>query len=173
MKLLSKILLISYLVIVLWLALFKLSLDLSPILNYHTRSLNFIPFSNMFTSGESGSLREIVYNLIAFVPMGLLLSVNCKKANMWQKLALIIAFSILIEAVQYIFAIGASDITDIISNTLGGLLGLILYKVFNKFIAPEKLDKFIIITGISMLILLLLLRVVVFRNISYYSAHHV
>lgn len=173
MKFLSKILLILYLIIVLWLVLFKLSLDLTPILEYQTRSINFIPFVSLTTANDHGILREILYNLAAFIPFGLLLSVNFKKANIWHKLAYILTFSLVIESIQFIFAIGASDVTDILSNTLGGIFGLILYDIFSKFIAKEKLDKFIVITGTSMLVLFLLLRVAIFRNVSYHSASHV
>ena len=40
-----------------------------------------------------------------------------------KQFAPIICTSLLFEAVQFIFAIGASDITDIITNSLGGIIG--------------------------------------------------
>ena len=39
--------------------------------------------------------------------------------------------SLFVEILQYIFGIGATDITDII-NTSGGLMGLLLYHAFQK-----------------------------------------
>lgn len=35
--------------------------------------------------------------------------------------------TLLYEVVQYIFAIGASDITDLLGNTLGGVIGIALF----------------------------------------------
>ena len=35
--------------------------------------------------------------------------------------------SLLFEITQWIFSIGASDITDLITNTLGGICGLFLF----------------------------------------------
>ncbi|MFK4934083.1 VanZ family protein [Lactococcus formosensis] len=40
--------------------------------------------------------------------------------------------SLFVEILQFIFGIGATDITDIITNTSGGLIGLLLYHAFQK-----------------------------------------
>ncbi|HEX9503339.1 MAG TPA: VanZ family protein [Patescibacteria group bacterium] len=80
MKLLSKTLLALYLLILLWLVLFKFSLDLSSVLDYQTRSLNLIPFADF----SRNSLREMIFNFAVFIPFGLLLSVNLKRANFWR-----------------------------------------------------------------------------------------
>ena len=69
--------------------------------------------------------------------------------------------SFLLEVVQFIFAIGASDITDIIGNTLGGIVGIFFCIVMKK-IAPKKyvftinvFGMFIEIMAIGLLVLLL------------------
>ncbi|MGR5961227.1 VanZ family protein [Bacillus cereus] len=40
------------------------------------------------------------------------------------------------EAIQFIFAIGRSDITDVLDNTLGGVIGIgiyaLLFKIFKN-----------------------------------------
>ena len=41
-----------------------------------------------------------------------------------MKLLIIAGISLLLEITQYILAIGSSDITDLITNTAGGLLGI-------------------------------------------------
>ena len=33
---------------------------------------------------------------------------------------------------QYVLAVGASDITDLLANTAGGILGILLYNVFSR-----------------------------------------
>jgi glycopeptide antibiotics resistance protein len=88
-----------------------------------------------------------------FIPFGLLLNVNFKKIDFLRKLAFILIFSITAELIQFVFAIGATDITDVITNTLGGFLGLKLYDVSNKFIDNEKLDRIITTVGIFLLFL--------------------
>jgi len=147
-KIPSRGLLTLYIVILIWLVLFKFSLHISHILSHHHRSLNLIPFSAPSIVNGKINYAEMVYNCIFFIPLGLLLNVNFKKNGLFPKLTIIMLFSLTAEIIQYIFAIGASDITDVITNTLGGFLGLKLYDVSNKYIIARKLDKLIVLIGI-------------------------
>lgn len=160
MKSWSKAALVVYLLFLLWLVLFKSSVDVfSVILNYQTRGLNLIPF----TDASRGNLSEMVSNFVIFVPLGLLLSANFKRTNIWLRLVYILAFSVAVEVIQFVLAIGVTDITDVIMNSLGGLLGLMLYRFSSKHINDKKLDQFIIITGTILLILFMYLRFLVFK----------
>jgi glycopeptide antibiotics resistance protein len=160
MKSLSKTLLVLYLLTLLWLVLFKFSFDLfSVVLDHQTRSLNLIPF----VGSSRANLVETVYNFVVFVPFGLLLGVNLKQISFWRKLAFIFIFSVTAELIQFVLAIGTTDVTDVITNTFGGLLGLILYDLSKKHINNEKLDRFITLVGMILLILFILLRLLVFR----------
>jgi glycopeptide antibiotics resistance protein len=149
-KILSRGLLALYLGILIWLVLFKLQYNIASVLNYHHRSLNLIPFA--------APSRETIDNVIIFIPFGVLLNVNFKKVKFLPKLAYILVFSLTVELIQSIFAIGATDITDIITNTVGGFLGLKLYGLINKYINNKKLDKIIIFVGTLLLVLLLYYR---------------
>lgn len=40
--------------------------------------------------------------------------------------------SLFIEVVQYVFALGATDVDDIILNLIGGFIGLIIFKIAEK-----------------------------------------
>jgi glycopeptide antibiotics resistance protein len=160
MKSLSKKVLALYLLILLWLVLFKLSYDLQSIaLNYQTRSLSLVPFAGY----SPGNLREMIDNVIVFVPFGLLLSANFKRVTFWQKLATVFTFSLAVEIIQFILAIGITDTTDVVLNTMGGFVGLALYDLSKSQVDSEKRDRFITVTVAALLIVLLLLRVFVFR----------
>jgi len=50
-------------------------------------------------------------------------------------------------------------LTDVITNTLGGFLGLKLYDLSNKFINNEKLDKFIISIGAILFVIFISMHV--------------
>ena len=157
-KILSGSLFALYLMILLWLVLFKLRVDISSVFSYHHRSLNLIPFAAPSrVHGEIG-YGEMIYNCFFFIPFGLLLSVNFKKIKFLPKLVLIMIFSVAVENIQYIFAIGATDITDVITNTLGGLIGLSLYALSNKYVNSEKLDRAINILGVVLFVLFMLAR---------------
>ena len=165
MKLLSRTVLTIYLFVLLWLVLFKFSSNpLSVLSNYQTRSLNLIPFAGTSLS----NLHQIVYNVVIFVPLGLLLGVNLKVTDIRRKLTYICALTLGVEITQYAFAIGRTDITDVIANTLGGLIGLLLYDAVKRHIQSKKLDRFIVVAGAVLLILFFLLRTLVFR-VKYHS----
>lgn len=156
-KLLSKTLLTLYLFLLLWLVLFKFSSDIPSVLEEHQmRSLSLIPFADSLRS-------EVISNLVVFIPFGLLLSVNFKRVSLWLKLTYVFIFSLAVEIFQFALAIGITDITDVITNTLGGFIGLLLYALGIRYIAMEKLDRFIVLTGTILLILFILLRLLVFK----------
>ena len=154
-KILSRGLLALYFLILIWLVLFKLDFNISSVLNYHHRSLNLIPFAGP----SNGSFREMIENVIIFIPFGLLLNINFKKNGFLPKFAFILVLSLTVELIQFIFAIGATDITDVITNTVGGFLGLKLYCLSNKYINNKKLDRVIISVGTPLLLLLLYYRI--------------
>lgn len=166
MKLLSRALFGLYLLILVWLVLFKLSFDFSWVLAYQTRSLNLIPFAHFSPS----NLRGMIYNFVVFIPFGLLLCVNFKRANFWRKLAFVFMFSLAAEIIQFVFAIGVTDITDVIMNTSGGLLGIIVYDLSKRYVENEKLDRFIVVTATILLILFILLLGIPFsRHVQYHA----
>ena len=155
MKSLSKTVFVLYLLILLWLVLFKFSFDISSVLlNYQSRSVNLIPF----IASSGANLREMIDNFVVFIPFGLLLSVNLKQTTFWRKLSSIFIFSLAAEVTQFVLAIGTTDITDVITNTLGGFVGLILYDFSKKYVDSEKLDRFIVISSTILLMLLIFLR---------------
>jgi glycopeptide antibiotics resistance protein len=164
-KSLTRILLAIYSIILIWLILFKFSVHIAAVLHYDKRSLNLVPFSN-----SSGSASEIVDNVLVFIPFGVMLGINFKRFNLWSKLLVVLLASIGAETIQYIFAIGATDITDVITNTLGGLLGLIGYGLSSNHFDQARLDRFIVIAGSIFLgcCVLLLVAVEVRHGVRYH-----
>ena len=49
--------------------------------------------------------------------------------NKFLNILLIVLISFIFEALQYILHIGVSDITDIIMNTLGGIIGISIISI--------------------------------------------
>lgn len=158
-KLFSRALLVLYLLFLAWLVLFKLTFNFSTLLTYHHRSLNLVPFAAPSIVNGKINYGEMIGNCLFFIPFGVLLNVNFKKVSFLRKLSSVFLFSLAAETIQYIFAIGASDITDVITNTLGGFLGLEFYSLSNKYIRDKKLDRVIISVGTLLLALLIFIRV--------------
>lgn len=160
MKSLPRTVLAVYLLILLWLVLFKFSFDFSGVLLYFQhRGLNLLPFAGI----SRHTIREMIENFIVFVPFGLLLSASFKRVKLWRKLAVISTVSVAVEVLQYIFAIGLTDITDVIMNTLGGLVGLLAYRLGSRYVSEKKVDTVVAITTAILLAMIVWLRLFVFR----------
>ncbi len=91
------------------------------------RVLNLIPFAGSFTASGAFGYREVLANVAIFVPYGLYIAALAPDWSIGKKLVPIIATTVGFEAIQYIFAIGRADITDVMGNVLGGLIGIALY----------------------------------------------
>lgn len=79
----------------------------------------------------SGGRLEILFNILIFIPFGFFMG-RFSERSFLGKWGTIFLVSLFVETLQYIFGIGATDITDIITNTSGGLMGLLLYHAFQK-----------------------------------------
>jgi glycopeptide antibiotics resistance protein len=159
-KTLSKAVLTLYFLTLLWLLLFKFSFDLlGVLLDHQARSFNLIPFAGY----SQDNLREMIDNFIVFIPFGLLLGVIPKQTGLLRKLAFIAVFSLAVEIIQFVFAIGVTDITDVAANILGGLFGLAIYGLSAKYLDNKKLNWFILITGAILLVALIMWRVLFLR----------
>lgn len=137
---LTMILFGIYLVVLIWIILFKMEFSFTYL--YSTREINLIPFGDSVIINNRVYLSEIYMNIIAFIPFGVYIAMLKPNWNFIKKVAPIALTSLLIEILQFTFAIGAADITDFIGNTLGGVIGLVIYLIVYKlFKANIKVNK--------------------------------
>ena len=156
----SRGLLAAYLVVLVWVVLFTLSFDpVGVVRDYRSRSLNLLPFAG-FSWAHGG---ELVSHVVAFVPLGLLLGVVLPRAAMWRKVALACLLSLALETTQYVLATGTTDVTDVISNTLGAFLGVAVYDMAARHGPLRALDRVIVVAGTVLLVAVVLLPVLVLR----------
>lgn len=69
---------------------------------------------------------DIVGNIIMFVPYALFLHIVFHVRNYWFIIGTGFLLSLLIETTQYFTGIGQADVDDLIFNTLGALLGVLI-----------------------------------------------
>lgn len=119
-----------YLFLLAWLILFKFSTDFTQL--GHMRNVNLIPFKESVIVNGRLFLDEIIYNILVFVPFGVYVNIFKNDWSFAAKILPPLCLSVIFEVVQFALAIGASDITDVIGNTLGGIIGLLLYSLFKK-----------------------------------------
>jgi len=128
-QIICGIVLILYTAVLVWLVLFKMSFSLADI--YPVREINFIPFYYSASSGDI-PLYEIVLNVILFIPFGFLLYKTFQRMTFSSGVLAVFLVSLAFEILQYVFSVGVSDITDLITNTAGGGIGFYLAAVFTK-----------------------------------------
>lgn len=131
-----KILYIIYLLAMTWIILFKMSFSLENLPS--NRAINLIPFQGSVIINGRIDLNEIINNVIIFIPLGIYVSCLFRKISIIKKIGMIFGLSVIYETLQYIFALGATDITDVITNTFGGLIGLGIYFIICKLFKTEK-----------------------------------
>ena len=150
-----------YALILSWAILFKL--QFSPPVMEEGRVLNLIPFPGSFDGGGLMLSGETKANIFVFIPFGVYVCMLKPKWSFGRNILVIAAVSAAYETMQFIFAIGRADITDLLSNTLGGLMGVCLYALAHRLF-KGRTDKIIngfaavcTVLAVSLIALLLLL----------------
>ncbi|MEG2353871.1 MAG: VanZ family protein [Clostridium sp.] len=161
----TKILFVIYLIALFEIIIFKLEIPFTSM--GYLRSINLIPFSESLIVNGAIDFSEILMNMIIFIPLGIYVEMLFSKWSTIKKISAIFIVSLICEISQFIMAIGASDITDIINNTLGGIVGLvvmyILVKLFKDKNKIYKLVNILATTGTTFMVFLL--SILLFANI--------
>lgn len=147
-----------YMLLLIWLVLFKFATSIEEI--PCLRGINLVPFH--YDQENAVHIREIFYNVIVFIPAGFYLSAIFAKKHIFLGTAAAAALSLLFEMIQWVFSIGASDITDIITNTFGGFCGMLLFWIMGKIMFRYRmkiiniLGIIIEVLGVALLLVLLM-----------------
>ena len=84
------------------------------------------------TLGWFAVLSNLLGNVLAFVPFGMILPMLTPKCrNFFHIVLLGFDFSLFVETIQLISKVGSFDVDDLILNTLGVLLGYLSFWICN------------------------------------------
>ena len=147
----------AYLVVLIRIVLFKqvALYNLFAAIGSMERTISIIPFKSLLDMINNNIsvtriLENILGNIAIFIPFGLLLPIVQK--DMSKKIILYgLITSALIEIIQYVFALGSSDIDDLMLNTLGTVIGYLLYKIIHKKARADTLTAISIIVLVTVL----------------------
>ena len=120
-----------YLSFVLYFTLMPIITALPFIFNHPYTAMNLIPFIDVL-NGSGDFARQVVLNIIMTIPFGFLLPL-VKKENVKVLEVVLYTFllSLFIELLQpLINDFRSSDITDLITNVIGGFIGYLIYLIF-------------------------------------------
>ncbi|BAH05485.1 VanZ family protein [Clostridium kluyveri] len=161
---LTTCLLVVYLLILTWIIVFKMEFSIQELDRF--RGINLIPFHESVIVNNRIEFSEIYQNLFVFIPFGLYISMLKSNWSFLKKIVPIASVSLLYELLQFIFAIGASDITDLIGNIVGGIIGIIIYIVLSRLFKTDfKTNKILnIIALIGTICVVMFLALLVIGN---------
>ena len=121
-----------YLLVLVWIILFHGTLEtLNSAFDPDFRAINLYPYFN-------GS--ESLLNMLIFAPVGAYVSALSGKNGVFKSLVSILATTLLFEIIQYIMAIGTTDVMDVINNTIGGIAGVV-FVLFAMKLLRERFYK--------------------------------
>ena len=103
---------------------------------------NFIPFRNISTQfkyiTQWWALKNLLGNIIRFIPFGLLLPITYKKfSSMISVFFTGLASILLIEIFQFFTKLGSFDVDDIILNMIGIVCGYLMFLVVGRIFVRE------------------------------------
>lgn len=162
LNILSIILFCIYILLLIWIVLFKCNIYLSITNGYFefkTLTLKerfdyyLIPFIDYINNDSTQTfikLKDGILNVIVFIPLGLYLSFFIKKNKFIKVIIYTFLISLLFEIIQLFSLLGSFQTEDLILNLVAGLLGYIIYKIIYK----EKNIKVLNILSLICIIIL-------------------
>jgi glycopeptide antibiotics resistance protein len=163
---LTIVLFAIYVMLLTGIILFKLPFY-SPQLSDGIRVINLIPFQGSFDDNGVIVISEIRDNILIFLPFGIYICMFKSKLSFAKMLTMIIGISLSFEVLQFIFALGRTDITDVINNTLGGIIGIGIYTLLFKVLGVKTNN------AVNILALIATLCVVMWFAHLFYISHFV
>lgn len=113
------------------LCLFQVVTFEDPAITHHSNNLILFKEITRYTFGSRLFLKNVIGNLVMFVPYGIFVSIYAKLNSKWQALFLVAFASITVETTQ--LAIGrVFDVDDIFLNIVGGMIGYFVYYIIQK-----------------------------------------
>lgn len=94
---------------------------------------NLVPFKEImrYQLGSRLFIKNVVGNIVLFIPYGIFASMFSKLDKPWQALCLIFFASVTVETTQLLIG-RVFDIDDILLNCFGGMLGYAVYKATDR-----------------------------------------
>lgn len=122
---------VVYLVLLAWIILWKLEIPWIGEAALRPRPIKLIPFIATADAGASQPV-EVVINLLLFVPFGLYIGVIAPTWRWWKATLVFAGASLILETTQHLISVGSFDLTDVIVNTAGGMIGFGLLALLRR-----------------------------------------
>lgn len=104
------------------------------------RSFNLTPFWSYqaIYGGDGLLLAQVIMNVVAFVPVGLLMGCFIGRMKWWQVLFAGVTLSLSIELLQFVSTRGFAEFDDIFHNLIGCMCGYGIYVGISEAMIRKK-----------------------------------
>jgi glycopeptide antibiotics resistance protein len=122
---------VVYLILLTWIVLWKLAVPSIGAAAFLPHPIKWVPFVASGDAGASNPL-EVIANVVLFIPFGVYLRLLAPTWQSWKLVGIVVGTSLIFETTQQVLSIGSFDVSDIISNTTGGVIGLLLLMLIRR-----------------------------------------
>ena len=99
-------------------------------------------YINYWGYKEINSFGNLIGNILAFIPLGYMLPrLSSAFRNLFFCLGIGLSVVLAIELFQLYTNFGCFDVDDILLNSLGIVIGYILYKILSRFFSQKRLTE--------------------------------
>ncbi len=106
-----------------------------------------IPFKTILNVGRYNFFRQVICNILLFVPFPIFIKVARKEMRRWKAILIGILNSLLIELIQLPtniitgYPTHVCDIDDLILNSIGTVIGYVIIIILNRISITDRLIK--------------------------------
>lgn len=118
-----------YLALLTWVVMWKLEL---PWIGGGVRNVKLTPFVAGSNGDGASQPIEAWANLLLFVPFGVYLRLVAPGSSRWLVPASALVTSAALESAQFVLAVGRTDVTDVIANTAGAVVGMVVVALVQR-----------------------------------------
>jgi glycopeptide antibiotics resistance protein len=129
---------VVYLILLTWIVLWKLAVPSIGAAAFLPHPIKWVPFVASGDAGASNPL-EVLANVVLFIPFGIYLRLLAPKWRSWKVVGIMVGTSLIFETTQQVLSIGSFDVSDVISNTAGGAVGLLLLMLIRRGLQARTL----------------------------------
>lgn len=122
-----------YISFVLYFTLMPIICSIPFMFNHPFKMMNMNLFDDLLNH-RGDYIRQIVLNIVMLIPFGIIFPLIDKKNNFVKTVKWSFITSLVIEMLQTLVSVRSSDITDLITNVFGAVIGYLIYLIFKPLI---------------------------------------
>ena len=127
---------------------------LSPLTVEQRIMWDIVPFNYRGTKEmKSVQILETILNCFVFAPFAIAICYLSPKHRLIRSMEMCLYFSVCIETVQLLTMLGNPASEDLLTNTLGGIVGYLAYRLFLKRLTARQSIRLAVITDIALLVI--------------------